>query len=701
MPSLRHRAGDLIQGRYEVRKALGSGAYGTVYGCRDCEIDVPVAVKELHVLDSVPGSGERDAALRSFRAEATHLSRLRHPHIVSGHFEPHAGDWRICPVCGLDFPGATVCPDHGAPLFALASRHYLVMEYLGGMDLLQLAESRGGRIPVDEVLGMATEVASALAHLHARGFVHRDIKPENIRLRADSGEAVLLDFGIATTGMDAPGDRYGTRTLRHTRCGGTAGYAPAWEEEQNNPDARSDVHAFGMTLYHLLTGLDPTEPRQLARMRQHAPGDFVDEIPEELDDLILSCIALAPRERFQDGAAVLTALESLGADSADAPQDAVQPFAPAAGGFGPQAPPPGFAGAAEPFLVRLGVSAGSVAELAPLLDQYPADAARHIVAGELENWLFSIGENGLGEAARAARSQYRNRPARALETFAQATGLLEPPGVLVAPNELNFGRLGPTQQRTLNLQIENTRRGHSFGRLWSTHPAISTPGEWDGNAVKIPVTFDAFRVRPGNYSGHVRLESISGDFVVPFTASATGPSRLPAFFSVLLCGSGGMAFGGVLRALPASFALGRSGAHWMNAGTHLNWYPFVLVFGLTFGALWLLWSLGEALFRRSFAILFMGFVLTGPVALVAGFSGLDLLVAVDEALRPHLQTLVGNLAAGGWMAAGGGLGALIGTVRRPRDLFSVRAPAFLAGWLAVAALFFLALAGVSASAHGR
>ena len=112
MPQLRHRQNDRIQNRYEVRKLLGSGAFGTVYGCRDGELDVAVAVKELHVLDE--NGGERGDALKQFRAEATHLSKLRHPHIVSGHYEPFLGDWRVCPICGLDFPSQNRCPDHGA-----------------------------------------------------------------------------------------------------------------------------------------------------------------------------------------------------------------------------------------------------------------------------------------------------------------------------------------------------------------------------------------------------------------------------------------------------------------------------------------------------------------------------------------------------------------------------------------------------------
>jgi serine/threonine protein kinase len=308
MSSLRHRPGDLIDGRYEMRKVLGSGAFGTVYLCRDAELDITVAVKELHVLDEA--GGERETALGQFRAEAIHLSKLRHPHIVSGHYEPQNGSWRVCPIDGLDFPQLRACPDHNAPLLELTSRHYLVMEYIAGPDLLQLSAQRGGALKIDEAIASALDIAGALAFLHERGFVHRDIKPENIRLREADSQAVLLDFGITTQG-ETVGDRYGTRVKRGTQGGGTQGYAPTSRDEQRAPDARSDIHAFGMTWFHLLTGIDPTDPLEERKMRAHAPRKFRAEIPPALSELIVDCIEFEPSKRPQNGAALLARLKHL------------------------------------------------------------------------------------------------------------------------------------------------------------------------------------------------------------------------------------------------------------------------------------------------------------------------------------------------------------------------------------------------------
>src|SRR4028119_861171 len=133
---LRHLAGERIQDRYEIISVLGSGAYGTVYKCCDLELNTLVAIKELHVLPSTDGnSSEREEALAQFRREAVNLSNLRHPHIVSGHYQPHSGTWLVCPVCGQSFRGTPVCPQDRAAPVVLHQRHYLVMEYVDGPNL--------------------------------------------------------------------------------------------------------------------------------------------------------------------------------------------------------------------------------------------------------------------------------------------------------------------------------------------------------------------------------------------------------------------------------------------------------------------------------------------------------------------------------------------------------------------------------------
>ncbi|HEX8832629.1 MAG TPA: serine/threonine-protein kinase, partial [Abditibacteriaceae bacterium] len=307
---LQHRVGDLIEERYEVQCVLGSGAFGTVYQCRDAELDTVVAVKELHVLDDPDTHDEpREAALAQFRREAVNLSRLRHPHIVWGHYQPHAGTWLVCPICGFSFKGVPRCPDHNAAPIVLRQRHYLVMEYLDGFDLGEAAEASGGILPVESALRYIRQTAEALKLIHERGLVHRDIKPENVRLRAGSDDAVLLDFGITTETGEA-GD-FSTRVQRHTTGGGTFGYAPDSLHERRYPDARSDIHALGMTLYRLVSGLDPLETADLMDMRRLKPRDFNPLVTPGLEAVILKSISLDAADRQQNAAEFLHDLNSL------------------------------------------------------------------------------------------------------------------------------------------------------------------------------------------------------------------------------------------------------------------------------------------------------------------------------------------------------------------------------------------------------
>ncbi|PQV64560.1 Serine/threonine protein kinase [Abditibacterium utsteinense] len=685
MPQLKHRQNDRIQNRYEVRRILGSGAFGTVYGCRDLEIDVPVAVKELHVLDE--DGGEREAALVQFRAEATHLSKLRHPHIVSGHYEPHAGNWRICPLCGLDFPGSSRCPDHNAVLIPIASRHYLVMEYVSGLDLLQLGEQNGGRIGIETARRYALQIASALSYIHVRGLVHRDIKPENIRLRSDADEAVLLDFGIATIGAapeDGEGDRYGTRAQRHTTGGGTVGYAPEAPMERQNPDARSDIHAFGMTWFHLLTGKDPTLPGDLRAMRTHTPRDFAPEIPAALDQLIVDCTHIEAARRPQNGAELLLRLENLNAPATKNQVNPTQRLV---------EPPQKIQVA--PLYFRSGEGVATVVGLVELFDRFPAEAAQKLFSGEIETWLQTLGETELAQKAGEFRARYRGRPKQGLEAFTQAAGA-ELPSLEIDAQSLDFGSLNSTAQKVINLRLQNRGRGHLFGLIRASHPAILTHGEWDGNNAKIPVTFDANRLRPGKYTGEITLDSSAGERIVPFSARVSGPSWLAPFLTVLIYGVLGMAAGALLRTSPFSDAPNQ-GLIWLDPlHFHLK-LKNQLFFGVNVGAILLVGTTLEAIVRRSCALWLSMCFLVPFLIIGAAIYSADLLVAGDTYLHSVFTHSPGQFAPSAWMLGGATIGAIYGTLRRTKDLFSMRALAIVFGWIATLCLFYLMFKGVSAS----
>ncbi len=687
MAELKHRIDELIDNRYQVRKIMGSGAFGTVYGCRDTELDVPVAVKELHVIDE----RERAVALAQFRSEAQHLSRLRHPNIVSGHYEPVNGDWHVCPICGLDWPGQTVCPEHGAQLIEIKSRYYLVMEYIAGPDLLQLAERRGGRLDESEALLYGQQIAAALAHIHARDLVHRDIKPENIRLRPNAdktAEAVLLDFGIATQGGAAVGDAYGTRAQRHTQGGGTVGYAPDSPTERRNPDARSDIHAWGMTWYHLLSGLDPTEPDELRRMRIHRLSGFRPDLSEDWDDLIADCIDPEPIQRPQDGAQLLGRLDEIGDDELAATPLVSVAKAPVQSAVIAQK---SSAPIVEPIVFKSGHAASTVGELVWLLDAYQREGSGRLFSGEIERFLVTLGETELAVKAAQIRQRFGARQEQGLENFIAATGLLALPQLQVRPARLDFGTIKADGKKTIQLEISNIGRGHLSGMIRASLGAVSTPGGWDGNRARLPVSFDGMRLSPGHYEGEIDLDGSAGQTRIPFTAKVAGPSLWPPFLTVVWCGAAGAASGALSRTVPWMY----DGAvpDWLSSTNQVKWWPIAPIFGATLWACAAVWTIVEATRKKSCGMV-LGIGVFGTIlAVLVAIGGQSLLVQIDTILKPIMKPHVGNYAAGGWMAAGAAIGAGFGALRRVGDWFSLRIFGVLAGLGAMGALVWLALQG--------
>jgi len=167
-----------------------------------------------------------------FQREATVLARLDHPNL------PKVSDF-----------------------FSIDYRDYLVMDFVPGKDLRQLmmeARATDTFIPEQDVLEWANQLASALKYLHTQEqpIVHRDIKPGNLKL-TPSGLVKLVDFGLVK--MLAPGEV----TITILQGQGTALYTPLeqYGGDSGHTDARSDIYAFGGTLYHLLTNHSPINVR--------------------------------------------------------------------------------------------------------------------------------------------------------------------------------------------------------------------------------------------------------------------------------------------------------------------------------------------------------------------------------------------------------------------------------------------------------
>jgi serine/threonine protein kinase/Tol biopolymer transport system component len=215
-------------GPYEVTAQIGAGGMGEVFRAIDTTLKRAVAIKVLP--EPVAADTER---LARFQREAEILAALNHPHIAA--------------IYGLERSGGTTA---------------LVMELVEGPTLADRVGQ--GAIPDDEALPIARQIAEALEAAHDAGIIHRDLKPANIKVRTD-GTVKVLDFGLAKTTEAAtgPGEEANSPTITAaamTMRGavlGTAAYMSPEQAKGRTVDKRSDIWAFGVVLFEMLTGRRP------------------------------------------------------------------------------------------------------------------------------------------------------------------------------------------------------------------------------------------------------------------------------------------------------------------------------------------------------------------------------------------------------------------------------------------------------------
>jgi serine/threonine protein kinase len=275
--------GTLLHERYRAIRSLGKGGMGAVYEAVDTRLHNTVAVK----LMTLTGA----EANRAFEREATLLAALRHPAL---------------PVV-IDY-------------FVEDERQFLVMQYIEGEDLAHALQRMGGPFAAGELLRCALALAGALAYLHRRDppIVHRDLKPANVN-RTPAGEYVLLDFGLAKgrqPDMTVPADE-------RSVYGFTPTYAPPEQIQGLATDPRSDIFAFGATLFHLAAAAPPpTAVERLNRIAGGGPDPLayrllaIRGLDVRMQGVIARALALEPGNRFQS---VVDIIDALGGESARRP----------------------------------------------------------------------------------------------------------------------------------------------------------------------------------------------------------------------------------------------------------------------------------------------------------------------------------------------------------------------------------------------
>jgi serine/threonine protein kinase len=272
-------------GPYEVLSAIGAGGMGEVYRARDTRLNRDVALKVL------PEAFSRDTQrMARFEREAKLLASLNHTNIAA--------------IYGLEESGGV---------------RALVMELVEGPTLADRIAA--GPIPIDEALPIAKQIAEAVEYAHEQNVIHRDLKPANIKVKED-GIVKVLDFGLAKAMSDEVSDtdlsNSPTLSMAATRAGiilGTAAYMSPEQARGKRVDRRTDIWAFGVVLYEMLTGRqtfgDEDVSMTLSKVLQREP-DFdalPQNIPAKVRQLLKLCLRKDPKQRVGDFRDVRLAME--------------------------------------------------------------------------------------------------------------------------------------------------------------------------------------------------------------------------------------------------------------------------------------------------------------------------------------------------------------------------------------------------------
>ncbi len=264
------RVGTILGGKYEILKKIGQGGMSIVYLAMDTHLNKQWAVKEI----KKSKSQNTKTLLKSLQREANILKMVDHPVLP-----------RIVDII-----------NHNGTVF-------VVMDYIEGRPMSEVLKLEGAQSQ-EQTIEWAKDLCSALNYLHSMDppIIYRDMKPSNIMLKPD-GKVKLIDFGTAK--------EFDVESIADTTALGTRGYAApeqfgdARGRGIYRTDARTDIYSLGATLYHIVTGKNPSEPPYVIKKIR----DWNPNLSNGLEKIIDKCTKPNPEERYQNCSELIYDLE--------------------------------------------------------------------------------------------------------------------------------------------------------------------------------------------------------------------------------------------------------------------------------------------------------------------------------------------------------------------------------------------------------
>lgn len=272
---LKMNEGQMFGNRYVILEQIGSGGMGIIYKAKDLELEELLVIKILS-----PAWSDDANLVARFKREIKLARLISHNNVIRIY---DLGNWE--------------------------GYIYITMEYFQGSDLAQIIAEKGA-FNISDGLNLCIQLCEGLNAAHQQGIIHRDLKSSNIMISEDN-TLKLLDFGIAKAANV-------TQLTIDGSILGTPYYISPEAIMQKEVDNRSDIYSLGIVMFEIFTGRCPYEGDYLLDvMQKHlsgnppTPSSIVDSIPEDLDEIILKCIAMRPEKRYQSIAELISELKMV------------------------------------------------------------------------------------------------------------------------------------------------------------------------------------------------------------------------------------------------------------------------------------------------------------------------------------------------------------------------------------------------------